>query len=481
MISGFGTFLSRKENIYLVLALVCGMVMAIVNPPFDGVPDEHSHYWKAWAVAMGNLRCGPDDEIPRSAKYLPLNDFPVRVSVPGLGKKIVFSETMYKLFEPDTDKLSGGARALCNSSPVGYLPQVLGLRAGRLLHLSALATFYLARIANLVISVLLIALAIRIIPFGKIVLLIIGLLPMTLQQCASVTYDALHIALCFLFTAYVVKLASVPDAPLRRREMALLFVLGLLAFNVKYGYVGLGLLVFMIPAARFVSKRRYWLFTLGFMAGNVLTFYAIYRFFQVTYFPRGAIGGGLSGVNMPRQFSYVIGDPLHFVTVFVNTVYGNMNFYLETFLFKPGWLIQSLPPLWYVFLLAGMVMLVRNEEETVNLSGRQRFILLLVFCANVFVVFFSLYLGWTKVGQGIIEGVQGRYLLSFFPLLILFFYKDDQALRHAFIRKHLQALLICFYLTVFGGAFLAMYRIYYDKNPSMPLTDKITGKLFETR
>jgi hypothetical protein len=69
-------------------------------------------------------------------------------------------------------------------------------------------------------------------------------------------------------------------------------------------------------------------------------------------------------------------------------------------------------------------------------------------------------------------------LACFFPLLLLFFYKDERALTYEFVRKHLQVLLACFYLMVFGGAFLSIYRIYYDKHPKMPLTEKISEKLF---
>lgn len=476
--SWLGTFFSRKENVYLVLALGFGTIMALLNPPFDGVPDEHAHYWKSWAIAMGNIRCRPGDKIPQSAYDLPVLDFPVRVVVPGVGRRIVFHETLDKLFAPDAEGLVGGVKALCNTNPVGYLPQVSGLLAGRLLHLNALGSFFLARIFNLAVSVFLIYLAIRIVPFGKIVFLLIGLLPMTLQQFASITYDPLHIAFCFLFTAYVLRLSNERDVPLRPREMALLFAVGLLAFNVKYGYIGLGLLVFMLPPGKFKSKRHYWSFCLGYLAAHVALFSMVYRFFQKDFFPPGAGGGGLPGVDMSGQFSHVVNSPVQFIFVFVNTLYGNMNFYLESFLFKPGWLTHSLEPMWYFFVLAGMVLLVRNEREAVPLTTPQRNILLLVFSINLLVVFFSLYLGWTKVGQGIIQGVQGRYLLGFFPLLLLYFYKNENALRYEFFRKHLQALLICFYLAVFGGAFLSVYRIYYDKNPALPLSQKIGEKLF---
>jgi uncharacterized membrane protein len=467
--------LSRKEYLYALIALSCGTVMAVVNPPFAGVPDEQAHYWKAWAVAVGNIRCRRENTIPLSAYDLPRNGYPPKVSVPGVGERIVFHGTLEKIFEPDAAGLTNEGRTICNATPLGYLPQALGLRIGGLFRLNAASSFYLARITNLIASVAIVSSAIRIIPFGKILLLVIGLLPMTIQQFSSLSYDPLHISLSFLFLAQVLRRSNTPR-PVDAGELATLAAIGLLAVNVKLGYAGLALLIFLIPQDKFGSRRRYWLWSTGFLVVNAVVFAALYQFFMRDSASSGT-GAGISGVNAAGQVSHVIGSPRNFFMVFVNTVYGNMNFYLESFLFKPGWLIQSLPPLWYLFVIAGMVMLVRNETEDVDLTRRQRYVLLLVFLVNVLAVFFSLYIGWTRVGDGIVQGVQGRYLLGVFPLLLFFFYKDERALVHEFVRKHLQALLVCFYLTVFAGAFLAIYRIYYDKNPTMPLTEKISEKL----
>jgi uncharacterized membrane protein len=155
----------------------------------------------------------------------------------------------------------------------------------------------------------------------------------------------------------------------------------------------------------------------------------------------------------------------------------DVRFYLETFLFKPGWLRYSLPPWWYLCLLAGMFVLLRNEVEEVPLSRRQRFVLLGTFLANFLVVFFSMYVNWTKVGQGRIEGVQGRYLLGIAPLALLFFYKARFSYRHESIRRHLAAVALWFYLAVFGVVFVYTYKIYYEKRPQVPIATQLREKL----
>lgn len=509
--------------------------MALINPPFAGVPDEHAHYWKSWSIALGQINCGSGNEIPASAHELP-GVFPPAVQISGGATRYVFGATAEKLFEKDTDALAVGVKAACAAPPLGFLPQAFGLRVGKMLRFSALGDLFLARICNLLVSALLVSLAIRIIPFGKIVLLVVGLLPMTIQQFSSLSYDALHISSCLLFIAYVVKLSSNPQERLRPGEMTLLLALGLVALNIKLGYVGLAFLVFMLPASKFPTPTRSWLFSTAYVGVNVLFFSAVYQIYSGGGFTWGGVferlgylglavavallaasaneqirrhwrlsagiffvgalvayavalrylgtdGGvaGPAGVDPSRQLARVLHAPLQFLNLILEAVYNRFTFYLETFLYKPGWLFRSLHPAWYVFLLAGLAVILRNENESVDLTRRQRLIILAVFVFNAFVIFLSQYIGWTKVGGQAIEGVQGRYLLCIAPLLILFFYKSDFTFRLASLGKHMPALLLAFYLALFGGVYLSIYVIYYDKEPDKPIVTKIQTKLFGHR
>jgi uncharacterized membrane protein len=66
---------------------------------------------------------------------------------------------------------------------------------------SAIVVLYGARLANLVVYLLLVYVALRILPLGRPVLFCIALMPMTLHQAASVSADALTIASAFLLRA----------------------------------------------------------------------------------------------------------------------------------------------------------------------------------------------------------------------------------------------------------------------------------------
>jgi len=467
---------SSLENIYLITALSSGLLMAAINPPFAGVPDEKLHFLKAWAVAVGDITCRPGNTVPTSAYKLSVA-YPVYARTADGSEKVVFDKTLKKLFDRDdlADR-TGNAYAVCGAPPIGYLPQAAALQVGAFLHWSALAGFYLARVFNLVAAVMLVYWAIRLIPFGKIVLLVIGLLPMTIQQFASLGYDALHIGASFLFIAYVMRLAIETQKPVRARDAALLLLLGLFVCNVKYGYLGLTLLVFLLPVGKFKGRTQYWLSLLGYVACNVLVFYLVYRYFQSHLAPGGA--PGMPRVSPVRQYANVVNSPLQFLLTVIDSLYVKFIFYFETFLFKPGWLNVSLPPLWYVLMATGMVVLVRNEAEEVPLTGRQRLVMLGVFLLNALAVFFAMYVAWTPVGARIIEGVQGRYFLNVFPLLVFFFYKAGSPPTPGWAGKYRRVLLVLFYLVMLGWAFLSLYQIYYDKEPGVPLLVKLHGKLF---
>jgi len=454
--SKINLFFQKTENVYLVIVLVFGLFMAVFNPPFTGVPDEQDHYWKAWSIANGYFWCTGNNVIPKSAENLPKRIEPVKIE--GInGKKIALRKIYDALIAEDSNKTKVISGAFCTAMPFGYLPQALGLNIGRIFHFSPLLDFYLARLFNLLLVIAITFWAIRIIPFGKIILLLIGLLPMTVQQIASLSYDGLHISLIFLFLAYILKLAAEKEVGIGKKEMIFLFLLSLIGFNIKPGYFVLSLLVFLLPINKFRNKKTYWFFVIFFVSVNIIIFLIIQNLFR----------NGISakeGIDVQHQMLNVIHDPLNFIYIAMQTFYKKIIFFIETFIFKPGWLNDSLSYVFYLFAIFGLIILIKNEEEKVNLTNCQRWILLGTFLACFFVVFLSLYAIWTKVGAEVVSGVQGRYFLSIFPILVLSFYKSKFNFLFQIIKNNRNLAIIVFLIILFIFSFQKIYQIHYDKN-----------------
>jgi uncharacterized membrane protein len=102
---------------------------------------------------------------------------------------------------------------------------------------------------------------------------------------------------------------------------------------------------------------------------------------------------------------------------------ANGGFYLASFVGVLGWLDA---PFRHGYYNLSLVMFSALFLATVVFAGVQnparpadRASALAAFAASVGMVFASLYLTWTPVGNAIVEGVQGRYFLPLAPILAL--------------------------------------------------------------
>jgi len=143
-------------------------------------------------------------------------------------------------------------------SPVGYLPQSFGILLGRIFSLSPILLLYLARFFNLLAFIALVFFAIRTTPALRWTMVLLGLMPLTINLAASVSADAMAIGLSFLFTAYMLRLAFSPDTELvTRRQLGFILLLAVLLALSKPPYSLLVLLFGLIPAKKLAGRKRY--------------------------------------------------------------------------------------------------------------------------------------------------------------------------------------------------------------------------------
>lgn len=445
----------KLEKIYFITALVVGILMAFLNPPFAGVPDEQAHYWKAWSIAGGYWRCTGQDTIPKTAVDLPGKIGPV--SYPGLKiNKIVVAKLKQEFSAKETNTSAVIRGANCSATPFGYIPQAIGLRLGRTIDLPPLVDFYLARILTLLASIALIFYAIRIAPFGKIIFFIIGLLPLTIEQMASLSYDSLQISFALLFFAYVLKMAEEKNTLLKRKDILLLLFLSLFGLSTKLGYFAMSGLILVIPKSKFTNKKKYYTFISLFLLSNVAFYFLLRNTFQ-------EISSAPFLINSSEQLKFVLFAPLHFLNAIFETVYQNgLTNYVAGVLYRTGW-EGSVSHWLFVFIFFGIVLFLRNEDEQVTLTKTQRFIIFLIFLVNFILVYLGLYLVWTKVGAEKISGVQGRYLISLLPFFIFIFYKMRPGWNFKKLQENKNIALIIFFTLVYIFVFQAIYQIHYNK------------------
>ena len=243
--------IGKWETVAFVCILFWGIIYSLVFIPFSA-PDESAHF--ATAYQLSNQILG-QEAVNEEGLVLVREEDAVLLSYTLDDES--YEQVFGRFFERDhsEERIGYGHRPM-DVSRHAYLPQALGITAGRLFGLGQIAVIYLGRLFNLLFFAVCAALAVRLAPFGRMAFLGVCLFPMTLELVSSLSYDAMAIGLAMLFTAYVLHLAYEAEAVKKREIMILGLLLGFLA-PCKMIYIPLAGLCFLIPRKKFGSGKSY--------------------------------------------------------------------------------------------------------------------------------------------------------------------------------------------------------------------------------
>lgn len=376
-----------SPRLFVAAALLLGLAYVFVTPPFE-VPDEQNHFWRALAVGRGQL-------LPTRG----LDSMPVIKSTQNFVWVLSRTEPHETLAQklrivaalPYDGTAAGRVRFAAWYTPLPYVAQSLVAAPP----LRPAIVFYGGRIANLVVAVFLIALAIRIAPQYGVIFAASALLPMSLYEMGSLSADAPTIALAWLFTALLL-------APVRRTWPIALagFALAL----CKPAYFLIALLAMVVPL-----RRRQRIAILGATAfGTLLAIAAAQR------------GGYNARPGLPvdagAQLRCIASDPIHFAHVMLHDVATNGRFYIEELIGRFGANELKLSPV--VITLEILLLLGVALTCGAAVRARVRITALAIVAMTVAGILLSQYLIWSVVCGDALEGVQGRYFLEILPLFL---------------------------------------------------------------
>ena len=399
------------ELVFLAIALTWGVLQVFVVPPFQ-VPDEGDHWFRAWALTDGQLTADQQGMVTLPASFARPADLYTRLVAAGVLPVSLEGQAGFAGYEGlfNGTGPSGTVRVpsrVASYGPLGYIPQAVGVALGRLVAAPPLTCFYLARLGNLLAAVALLFLAIRIAPFGKPLFMLLGLLPMTMFELASVSCDALTIAGAMFFTALALWASIRPT--LRRTDIALLVSAAAVLLNIKPGYWALVLLVLLIRPAQLGGRLRFALF----VAGNVLMVASVFLLVVLLT----STGARIQGAGGPQaQLLFIARQPLDFLGIVWSNLLANLVKWPLEIIGVLGWFTIALPPLSYLLALVGGFGAFLQWREDVRLRPKERALLAAVGVAVFGTMVVALYAFLEPTGSGQVQ-VQGRYLA---PVLLLF-------------------------------------------------------------
>ncbi len=426
-------YVVRPEWIFGIIGLTSGVTMVFVTPPLQ-VPDEIVHFYGSFRVSEGNM-FDFDYDIPVSLKEFtePFGRMKFKPV-----EKITMEEINVHASVPlDPDHR---VTEYTGNFTFPYVFQALGISLGRAMDFSPLNLMYAGRLSNLILSLTLLFLAIRITPVLKWLFFLLGLMPMMVNQMASLSYDGITYGMTFLFLAMVFRLAFEAERSIRNRDLVWLFVVALVLGLCKPPYMMVVLTFLIIPVKRIGS----WWKPGAVMAGLlIVTGLASQHMRLRTFFVaeesavtaeadkpvaaadtiRDLSPNPVNRLNPTLQLDFMKKNPGQYPAIVGNTLVLAWDIYTSCFVGLLGWVDTPLPE-WltfgYLFLLLFTALFI--AERAIRIRPLVKAWLMLLFLLGFLLVMTAMYIYANVPGSKIIHAVQGRYFIPLAPLFFIVFY-----------------------------------------------------------
>lgn len=437
----------KVEQLFLCTAMFLGLFYMVLFTPFSA-PDEGIHIGSSYKYSNAILGYGFDHN---GVDYVREGDFekvPL-YKTPNADTYRYFGENLFTTLESENMKetLLPYAGNICQ-----YLFSTAGVTLARILKLGYLPMLVLGRMFNFMFFLILTYVSIKRIPFGKMILCSISLMPMTISLAISFSYDTVINTLAIFFISTVVYMCY-SDKRIRWWDVLSLCLSGGLLAAAKAGvYIFICLIVLIIPIKKAYSRSRYFaiiasilascmVFTLVFNLMNVIT--------ATTQLNTVESVDAYTAAKETYTIASIFAYPKNFIKLFVDTVNNKSEFYIFSLLgYRLGWINITIPT--YVSVLTGIIILlssVKLEDEDQFITARVKFL----FCSItmiIFCVFIVVAYTWTPEGDKIIEGVQGRYFIPVLPILLLSLRNSNLTVKRAIDGKLVYSLCLINVITL---------------------------------
>lgn len=475
----FALFIKKAkiEYVFLIFALIFGFIFAVYTPQ-RGSADEYVHI--ASSYYNSNTVLGIKDSFYGNTLWVRKCDG-VNLNRPVDYTAFDLQETYEGLFKMNEygDEYTTIKATAAQVFPPLYWAQTIGITLARILNLGYVQMLVMGRLANLLLYVCVVFFAIKIMPVYKNILTVIALTPIPLQIAASFTYDTFVIAFSFLFTAKVFQLAY-EKQNITAKDIVFLTVTGGLLAPAKTVYVLLIGLIFIIPKAKFKTKKQmYTAFGAVICCAVIMWFANNLNSFKILTADNTAQSNAetVSAQTLPQTENtassnteitqentsisqtendgedtaqqYDIysdigenGDNRNYFTVgyilthipqtiklVAKTIQENTVLYVQQ-LFGGvlGEVIISPVKINWLYTIAGMFIVflscVREEREEIFHKGIRKWWALAIFTA-VTALFVFACITWTPINYTTIFGIQGRYFIPVLPLAVFFFVNEN--------------------------------------------------------
>ncbi len=442
----------------MCVIILAGLLFVFAAPPLQ-VPDESLYFLRAYSISTGHLdfdhaRGYPDDVDALmscfSGSWGKEHNYYLIKEDAHIAERFATYFSLTRAQTPLTDVKEPNTFMV-----LPYLPQAAGMLAARVLGFGALGALYGGRIANLLVYAAICYFALKNCKRYKPVFLAVMLLPLGLFLAGSLNYDAMLLAATYFVASYFCK-DEITDRDMLWFALAFSVLCAVKVNNILWLAMPL-----VLPKAVWKCRFPKWQAALMALSAALALMFVFEQYavlFSHNYPPPERM---LEGVNQMEQLRFMLAYPARFCATALGTLYENVLFFFKMGEF--GHLDANIP---MVSALSASVLLLSatfSAHPKSRLSGKSALGLFAFAGAYIAAVLAGLYITYTPVGMIRIIGLQARYFIpAFLILLVLLSALFSRVLEPADkSQKH-----ACAYMLCISGAFsvlsgILLFQHYY--------------------
>ncbi|MDO8998992.1 MAG: DUF2142 domain-containing protein [Bacteroidota bacterium] len=458
-------FKIKPEVFFIYSALFFAFLLNIVTPPLQA-PDELNHFYRAYQIADGYFL--PERTVDRLGGQIPVSfeEYIEPFNNAATNLKYTFDKkdilkSLDVQFDGELTEFKDFP-STASYSPVSYFPQVIGMFLVKQFTCNVAALYYAGRLFSFIFWLVTMFFVIRLLPIYKWLFTLIILLPMNLYVTCAFSADGVNNCLTFLFLALVLKHIFSENKITKKDLFAFFIILSFLAL-AKFIYIIYIVLLILIPANNFKSnKHRFGSFLIIFSI-IVFVFIGWSRVYMANsikiseYNQDYIYNVGLSPcADYVAQKEYILTHGFYFFKVIYHSIFNHPQTFLKSYIGVFGQSDVFIPNWVYVLSYLTILFIAISESNKIVLVVKQKAVLFFVAFSAFSLILLSIHLMWDCVGEGVVDIVQGRYLIPIFPLLFILFSNGKFRLNY-----HPIIFILPFILLIYFYSFKVIYERFF--------------------
>lgn len=406
---------NRIEVVGFWLVFIIGVMFVILEPASPGVSwDDETHYNRAV-----NLSHEFDKKVAVSDKILLDKFASVALDKAFYAKKEQKAYIEYlNMLEKDKYYIaSTGVNS--GIASVSYIPSAVGMMIGRGMGLPFSNTYMLGKFANTLLFACLVYFSMKKLKDGKIVILLIALVPTNIFLAGNYSYDTWLTGWAMLGLSTFFGELQQREKKIELKTVLLIYISMFLAILPKMVYFPLIFICFFMPFSKFNNKKEYWLYKIFIIIICLLPFIMVYMQNIAVKTDVADTRGG-NEVSSTSQLEFIKKDIKGFLMILFNFLKTYLNPFVEgneynNQLAYNGYIPfgNSIP----IVIIIGAC-ISRNEKSGKTFPWWFKIGTLAVYIGIGAIAATSMYVMFTPVGSEVINGCQGRYIIpALFPTL----------------------------------------------------------------